>query len=99
MATPAISILYPHDGGTYPAADVAPPRNVKSAYVTVNFGAKYPGGPNALRWGFDARSRPLGNVRFFDETSLQFVYRLPKGAHTFWVKCGEKTSQIEFKIR
>lgn len=90
-----VNIVYPINGANYPITDPAPAR-LASAYFTTSFSVTCPGDHN-VKWGFD-RSPPLGNSTFYDQTSIQFVHKLPGGGHVFWVKsnCGE--NKVKFTI-
>jgi hypothetical protein len=96
FAQAPVNIVYPISGGTYPITD-PPPGKLKSAYFTSSFSVTCSGGPHTVKWGFDA-APALGTSSFYDQTSVQFVHKLPGGAHSFWVKsdCGEKG--VKFKI-
>ncbi len=91
-----VNIVYPIKGATYPFTDPAPGR-LKSAYFTASFSVTCGGGPYNVQWGFNS-APALGSANFYDQTSIQFVHKLPGGAHVFWVKsdCGE--NKVEFKI-
>lgn len=91
-----VNIVYPINGASYPKMDPAPGR-IRSAYFTSSFSVTCAGGPRSVKWGFDGAA-PLGTSRFYDQTSVQFVHKLPAGAHVFWVRssCGE--NKVKFKI-
>jgi hypothetical protein len=78
-----------------PITDPAP-GSLKSAYFTTSFSVTC-GGDHKVQWGFDG-SPAVGNSTFYDQTSVQFVYKLPGGSHVFWVKsdCGE--NRVKFLI-
>ena len=90
-----VNIVYPINGATYPIMD-PPPGGVKSAYITASFGVTCAGGAHGVEWGFDGTS--LETEKFYDQTSVQLVHKLPGGTHVFWVKsdCGE--DRVKFNI-
>src|SRR5436305_11049214 len=78
-----VNIVYPINGGTYPITGPAPgPLN--SAYFTSSFSVTCQGGQHNVQWGFDGNPA-VGRSTFYDQTSAQFVHKLPGGVHTFWV--------------
>ena len=91
-----VNIVYPINGATYPITDPAP-GPLKSAYFTASFSVTCGGGPRTVKWGFDGAAA-LGSAKFYDQTSIQFVHKLPGGNHVFWVKsdCGE--NRVKFRI-
>ncbi len=91
-----VNIVYPINGATYPITDPSP-GVLKSAYFTSSFSVTCGGGSHSVKWGFDG-GPAVGNATFYDQTSVQFVHKLPGGAHVFWVKsdCGE--NRVKFKI-
>ena len=72
-----VNIVYPIHGSTYPITDPGP-GGLKSAYFASSFSVKCRGGPGTVEWGFNA-SAALGSARFYDQTSMQFVHKLPGG--------------------
>ncbi len=91
-----VNIVYPINGATYPITDPAP-GPLRSAYFTSSFSVTCGGGSHNVKWGFDGEPA-LGNAKFYDQTSVQFVHNLPGGSHIFWVKsdCGE--NKVKFSI-
>lgn len=91
-----VNIVYPINGATYPMID-PPTGALRSAYFTSSFSVTCAGGAHKVEWGFD-NMKPVGSSTFYDQTSVQFVHKLPGGAHLFWVKadCGE--NRVKFKI-
>jgi len=91
-----VNIVYPINGAIYPIMDPAP-GGLRSAYFTTSFSVTCSGGPRRVEWGFDGHPA-LGQARFYDQTSVQFVHKLPGGKHSFWVKsdCGENS--VKFAI-
>ena len=92
----SVNIVYPIDGRTYPIMDPSPGA-LHSAYFTSSFGVTCPGGGHAVKWGFD--KTVIGTAQFYDQISEQQVWKLPGGAHVFWVdagKCG--TKRVKFMI-
>jgi hypothetical protein len=91
-----VNIVYPINGATYPITDPAP-GPLKSAYFASSFSVTCGGGSHNVKWGFDG-GPALGSSSFYDQTSIQFVHKLPGGAHVFWVKsdCGE--NKVTFRI-
>lgn len=90
-----VNIVYPINGASYPIMDPAPLK-IKSAYFTSSFSVTCAGGSHNVKWGFDSSS--VGSSNFYDQTSVQFVHKLPAGTHVFWVKsdCGQ--NRVKFKI-
>ena len=90
-----VNIVYPINGATYPFTD-PPPGALKSAYFTASFSVTCKG-DHQVEWGFD-NGPALGKAMFYDQTSIQFVHKLPGGNHMFWVKsdCGE--NRVKFRI-
>lgn len=95
----SVNIVYPINGRSYPITD--PDCKVKSAYFTASFSVTCGGGGRRVSWGFNKKA--LGNATFYDQFSAQFVYKLPRGNHVFWVKtdprmgrCG--SALVKFKI-
>ncbi len=94
-----VNIVYPIEGRTYPITDPGP-GGLDSAYFASSFSVKCGGGPRTVEGGFNA-SAALGSVRFYNQTSVQFVHKLPGGAHYFWVKsgCGKiREGTVKFRI-
>jgi len=91
-----VNIVYPINGASYPFIDPAP-GGLKSAYFTASFSVTCGGGGHKVEWGFD-NTPALGKAKFYDQTSIQFVHKLPGGSHVFWVKsdCGE--NRVKFRI-
>lgn len=91
-----VNIVYPINGASYPNTD-APVGKLNSAYFTASFSVTCGGGGHNVKWGFD-NLPPLGSSTFYDQTSIQFVHKLPGGSHVFWVKsdCGE--NKVKFSI-
>jgi hypothetical protein len=91
-----VNIVYPINGGTYPIIN-PPAGHLSSAYFTSSFSVTCGGGPHKVEWGFDSNPA-LGTSSFYDQTSVQFVHKLPGGSHLFWVKsdCGE--SRVKFQL-
>jgi hypothetical protein len=91
----SVNIVYPINGGGYPITD-PPSVGVKSAYFTSSFSVTCGGGPHSAKWGFDDKT--LGSAEFYDQMSEQFVYKLPGGKHTFWVKSDCGSAEAAFAI-
>lgn len=91
-----VNIVYPINGATYPFTDPAPGA-LGSAYFTASFSVTCGGGGHKVEWGFD-RGPALGSVGFYDQTSVQFVGKLPGGTHVFWVKSDCGTNSVKFRI-
>ncbi len=92
-----VNIVYPINGGKYPIADYGTSKcTIQSAYFTASFSVTCSGGSHHVEWGFD--DNEIGKASFYDQISAQFVWKLPKGKHTFWVKsdCGE--AKVGFEI-
>jgi hypothetical protein len=95
QAQAPVNIVYPINGGVYPITNPAP-GPLLSAYFTSSFSVTCPGGPWAVRWGFD--STTVGSANFYDQFTSQFVHKLPGGTHVFWVvsDCGDE--RVKFDI-
>ena len=96
LAQAKVNIVYPISGGTYPIID-PPPGHLHSAYFTSSFSVTCAGGPHKVQWGYDA-APALGTSSFYDQTSVQFVHKLPGGIHLFWVKADCGSSEVRFKL-
>ena len=90
-----VNIVYPINGATYPFTDPAP-GGLKSAYFTASFSVTCKG-DHKVEWGFD-RGPALGSAKFYDQTSIQFVHKLPGGNHIFWVKSDCGANRVKFRI-
>jgi len=100
LAVPAqaqapVNIVYPINGATYPKTDPAA-GPLHSAYFTASFSVTCQG-DHTVEWGFDA-APAIGKSLFYDQTSVQFVHKLPGGNHTFWVKTNCGNSTVKFRI-
>ncbi len=94
-----VNIVYPIDGATYPITNPGP-GGLDSAYFASSFSVKCGGGPHTVKLGLSALPA-LGSVRFYNQTSVQFVHKLPGGAHYFWVDsdCGKiQNGEVKFRI-
>ena len=83
MANAPVNIVYPIQGGTYPITDPAA-TSLSSAYIALSFSATRGGGPYIACWTVDDDN--LGEARFYDEVSVQQVWKLPGGKHRFYVE-------------
>lgn len=91
-----VNIVYPIHGASYPIMDPAPIK-IKSAYFTSSFSVTCAGGGHNVKWGFDGAAA-LGSSKFYDQTSVQFIHKLPAGPHVFWVKSDCAANKVKFKI-
>lgn len=91
-----VNIVYPINGATYPITDPAPGA-LKSAYFTSSFSVTCAGGAHKVQWGFD-NLKPVGSSSFYDQTSIQFVHKLPGGSHLFWVKADCAENRVKFNL-
>jgi hypothetical protein len=91
-----VNIVYPINGAIYPRADISPASIVLSAYITASFGVTCAGGEQNVEWGFDDMS--VGKEVFYDQASVQSVYKLPSGKHSFWVKSNCGSDVVYFSI-
>ncbi len=91
-----VNIVYPINGATYPITDPGT-GPLKSAYFTSSFSVTCEGGPHKVQWGFDGM-KPLGTSSFYDQTSIQFVHKLPGGDHVFWVKADCAENRVKFRL-
>jgi hypothetical protein len=96
QAQAAVNIVYPINGGIYPITNPAP-GPLFSAYITSSFSVTCAGGGHNVQWGFDA-GPAVGSANFYDQTSTQFVNKLPGGNHTFWVQSDCGFSQVGFRV-
>jgi len=90
-----VNIVYPINGMNYPITDPAI-GTLRSAYITVSFSVTCKG-DQWVEWGFDT-SPAIGKLTFYDQTSIQFVHKLPAGTHVFWVKAKCGMNQVKFTI-
>jgi hypothetical protein len=93
MGQHAVNIVYPINGEKFPKTD--PACKLKSAYFAASFSVTCSGDHN-VSWGFNAQT--LGKASFYDEFSAQFTWKLPAGAHTFWVESDCGKNAVKFKI-
>ena len=94
-----VNIVYPIHGAAYPITDPGP-NGLKSAYFASSFSVKCGGGPHTIKWGFDGAFN-LGSATFYDQTSVQFVHKLPGGPHSFSANagCGDTPrGEVKFNI-
>jgi hypothetical protein len=91
-----VNIVYPINGAAYPVMD-PPPGKLLSAYISASFSTTCKGGPHKVTWGFDGLPA-LGSASYYDQTSIQLVYKLPAGPHEFWVKCDCGENRVKFII-
>jgi hypothetical protein len=90
-----VNIVYPINGASYPIMDPSPLK-IRSAYFTSSFSVTCAGGGHNVKWGFDGSG--VGSSTFYDQTSVQFVHKLPAGTHVFWVKADCAENRVKFKI-
>jgi hypothetical protein len=90
-----VNIVYPINGASYPFTDPVPGA-LNSAYFNASFSVTCAGDHN-VQWGFD-NSPALGSSKFYDQTSVQFVHKLPAGTHAFWVRADCGKNSVRFKI-
>jgi hypothetical protein len=83
MANTPVNIVYPIESGTYPITDPAASK-LNSAYISLSFSATRGGGPYIVCWTVDGDQ--LGEAKFYDEISVQQVWKLPGGKHRFDVE-------------
>jgi hypothetical protein len=91
-----VQIIYPLNGMRYPITD-PPPGRLRSAYVPISFGVINTGGPHRIQWGFD-KTPILGTMRCYNQATVQQVYKLPGGPHTFWVKTDGGNAVVKFRV-
>jgi hypothetical protein len=91
-----VQIIYPLNGMKYPITD-PPPGKLRSAYVPISFGVINTGGPHTVQWGFD-EAPIIGKLKCYNQATVQQVYKLRGGVHTFWVKTNNGQSAVKFKI-
>lgn len=90
-----VNIVYPIQGGTYPISDPMGAK-LQSAYLTFSFSVTKGGGSYSVEWGVD--NQTLGNAKYYDMYSAQFVWKLPGGKHEFWVKGDSGSDSVTFTI-
>ena len=90
-----VTIVYPVNGASYPISNPSP-GNLDSAYITASFSVTCPGGGHKVEWGFD--NTTLGTESFYDQTSVQLVYKLPGGGHSFWARAGDRCGKNAVKF-
>lgn len=88
-----VNIVYPINGASYPV--VSP--GAHAEYITLSFGATCGGGPHNVRWGVDGTS--LGSAKYYDQISVQQVYKLASGNHTFWVSTPCGNDKVWFNVK
>ena len=91
-----VNIVYPIQGATYPITDPAP-GTLSSHYLTASFSVTCSGGSHNVEWSFDTDT--IGSAKFYDQISVQQVWKLPGGKHLFWVdagNCGKE--RVTFKV-
>ena len=91
-----VNIVYPIHGGSYPITDPIPGK-LNSAYINASFSVTCSGGGHKVRWGFDD-GPAVGKSTFYDQTSIQFVHKLPGGSHIFWVRSDCGNNRVKFNI-
>lgn len=91
-----VNIVYPINGAIYPITDPGT-GPLKSAYFTSSFSVTCAGGAHKVQWGFDGM-KPVGSSTFYDQTSIQFVHKLPGGDHVFWVKADCAENKVKFRL-
>lgn len=67
-----------------------------SSYFPVSFSTTCNGGAHTAEWGFDGTT--LGSGLFYDQASVQFMYKLPPGSHVFWAKSRCGYDEVTFTI-
>jgi hypothetical protein len=55
------------------------------------------GGTHKVQWGFDGQ-KPIGTSGFYDQTSIQFVHKLPGGSHEYWMKADCGDNRVKFRL-
>jgi hypothetical protein len=90
------NIVYPIEGQDYPVTFPPDPGEVDAALITASFSVTCPGGPQIVNWYFD--DNPAGNATFNDQITIQFVYQLSTGPHTFSVTSPCGTDSVNFTV-
>lgn len=91
MAVP-VNIVYPINGGSYPVGG----GGAGAAYVTLSFGVTCEGGMHMAEWGVDGDTQ--GKAEFYDMYSAQYVMKLAKGTHVFWVRANCGQDEVKFQV-
>ena len=91
-----VNIVYPINGASYPIMDPGSGK-LRSTYFTSSFSVTCSGGTHKVEWGFD-NGPAIGKSSFYDQTSIQFVHKLPGGPHVFWVKSDCGSNKVKFTI-
>lgn len=94
-----VNIVYPIQNFTYPRTGPGP-GVLNSAFITASFSVSCGDKGGEVEWEFDSTGT-LGRMKFIEQTSVQFVYKLQGGPHSFKVSstCGQNPiGKVEFKI-
>lgn len=89
-----VNIVYPIQGEAFPKIDPRP--NLNSAYVTFSFSVTKSGGAYDVIWGVD--NQTLGEAKYYDMFSAQFVWKLAGGKHEFWVRGDSGSDSVTFTV-
>lgn len=82
---PRVNIVYPIQFHSY-----------DENLVELSFSTTCRGGNHIVSWYVDGAY--VSSMSFYDQTSMQFTYRVPNGAHDFTVKsCGVKET-VQFNV-
>ncbi len=90
-----VNIVYPINNGTYPITDPSNP-SLNSAYITFSFSVTRGGGGNVVKWGVD--NDTLGEAKYYDMFSAQFVWKVAGGQHKFWVQGDSGSDSVIFNV-
>ena len=94
-----VNIVYPIHNFTYPRTDPGP-GGLSSAFITASFSVSCGNNAGNVEWAFDSTGT-LGSMKFIEQTSVQFVYKLQGGPNSFTVTstCGKiQKGMVKFKI-
>ena len=94
-----VNIVYPIHNFTYPRTDPGP-GGLSSAFITASFSVSCGDKAGNVEWAFDSTGT-LGSMKFIEQTSVQFVYKLQGGPHSLTVSssCGQNPNgKVAFAI-
>ena len=93
-----VTIIYPFDGAKHPKAFPGP-HQIDSYYLPISFAVTCEGRPHNVKWGINDNEE-LGNASFYDQITVQQIFKLPVGGHFIRVETDDRScgSQV-FKFQ
>jgi len=82
---PKVNIVYPIQFHSY-----------DENLVELSFSTTCPGGNHIVSWYVDGVY--ISSMSFYDQTSMQFTYRVSNGAHDFTVKSCGTGETVQFNV-